>query len=127
MAKLKAHEAGVEVFCRRVVGDEAAIIDQHVGALEQAPQDDRAIGACRVERDAALAGRGEHETAALDSRAIVEEWRLPSHCAAGARPLDQRDVRAEAHEETAAEGGRASVAEFDDADILQQVGHQESL
>ena len=57
---------------RRAVNRKAAIIDQHVGAFEQALQDRGAVGMRRVERETPLAGGSKHEEpAALDARAIV--------------------------------------------------------
>src|SRR5689334_14377420 len=79
----------------------------------------------RIQRETALARAAKHEqSATLDTGEIIQERRLPSESAAGTRPFDQDDIRAEACEKPPAECGGASVAEFHDSDIPQRVSHR---
>ncbi|MCZ7617450.1 MAG: hypothetical protein M5U32_03800 [Myxococcota bacterium] len=102
---------------------ERQVLDEQVGAGEQALQRGAAVLAREIQRDAALVRVEEHEQPALLGIRRVARERAPGARDVAVRILDLHHVGAEVGEQTRAVGGRDAFAEFDHADAVECLCH----
>ena len=120
-------ELGAQLLVAQAVAGEVAdleILDQHVAAGQQAPDQGLALAAGDVDRDRALVAVGAEIVGALRGRALLalDVGRPPfAGVVAGTRPLDLDDVGAEVAQQLRAARARQDPGQVQHANPSQRL------